>query len=322
MKQLLLIALIGSVGLLTAADRAKDIVPRPNEPIPKAAIMKLTGDWEDAKLSRDIRILWLSGPEDHKGGEHDYIRIKDLFVPMLKTIPQVTVDEAFQFPTKAQFDQADLLIQYLHLPNLTDEQLAMFQGFVDGGGSVVSIHESCIIRPVERAKKLAGCIGCSWKGNKSSQWSKFSHDHPLYLKTEHPAFAGLPKSVRLNDESYWNLLARDNVEVIGAIGSKANKDSTSFADVLKSKDVRSHAFWTFTSGKGRIFGTTTGHYTYTFYDPMYRLLLLRGIAWTLNEDPAPFMPLAFHGITNNKGLAGTTDTMMDYKNRKKENNKK
>jgi hypothetical protein len=29
------------------------------------------------------------------------------------------------------------------------------------------------------------------------------------------------------------------------------------------------------------------------------------------------MPLAFHGITNNKGLVGTTDTMMDYKNRKK-----
>ena len=130
MKQLLLIALIGSVGLLTAADRAKDIVPRPNEPIPKAAIMKLTGDWEGAKLNRDIRILWLSGPEDHKGGEHDYIRIKDLFVPMLKTIPQVTVDEAFQFPTKAQFDQADLLIQYLHLPNLTDEQLAMFRALL------------------------------------------------------------------------------------------------------------------------------------------------------------------------------------------------
>jgi trehalose utilization protein len=82
--------------------------------------------------------------------------------------------------------------------------------------------------------------------------------------------------------------------------------------------VRSHAFWTFTSGKGRVFGTTTGHYTYTFYDPMYRLLLLRGIAWTLKEDPAPFMPLVFHGITNNKGLVGTTDAMMDYKNRKKE----
>ena len=43
MKQLLLIALIGSVGLLAAADRGKDIGPRPNEPIAKAAIMKFTG---------------------------------------------------------------------------------------------------------------------------------------------------------------------------------------------------------------------------------------------------------------------------------------
>jgi hypothetical protein len=28
------------------------------------------------------------------------------------------------------------------------------------------------------------------------------------------------------------------------------------------------------------------------------------------------MPLVFHGITNNKGLVGTTDAMMNYKNRK------
>ena len=316
MKQILLIFLIASVGLLVAADRGQRTTPRPNKPIAREHIMQFTGNWKDAKLSRDIRILWLYGPEDHGGGEHDYIRIKELFVPMLKTIPRVTVEEAYRFPSREQFDRADLMIQFLHLPDLTNEQLTMFQGFVDGGGSVVSIHESCIVRPVERAKKLAGCIGCSWQGNKNSHWGKFSHDHPLYLKTEHPAFAGLPKSVLLNDESYWNLLKVDNVETIGAIAPKANKDSAPFADILKGEGARSEAFWTYTSGKGRIFGTTTGHYTYTFYDPMYRLLLLRGIAWTLKEDPAPFMPLVFHGITNEKDLVGTTDAMMDYKNRK------
>ncbi|MDA7871898.1 hypothetical protein N9B08_05575, partial [Akkermansiaceae bacterium] len=98
------------------------------------------------------------GPEDHRGGEHDYIRIKELFVPMLKAIPRITVDEAYQFPTQEQFGKADLLIQYLHLPDLTDEQFAMYQKFVDDGGSVVSLHESCIMRPVDRAEKLAGCI--------------------------------------------------------------------------------------------------------------------------------------------------------------------
>ena len=279
--------------------------------------MQFTGELKDAKLSRDIRILWLYGPEDHGGGEHDYIRIKELFVPMLKSIPRVSVDEAYRFPSQEQFDRADLMIQFLHLPDLTDEQLTMFQGFVNRGGGVVSIHESCIMRPVDRAKKLAGCIGCSWQGNKDSHWGKFSHDHPLFLKTEHPAFAGLPKSVRLNDESYWNLLKADNVEVIGAIAPKANKASTPFADILKSEGVRSDAFWTYASGKGRVFGTTTGHYTYTYFDPMYRLILLRGIAWSLREDPAPFMPLVFRGITDEQGLVGTTDNMMNYRNRKK-----
>jgi hypothetical protein len=50
---------------------------------------------------------------------------------------------------------------------------------------------------------------------------------------------------------------------------------------------------------------------------MYRLILLRGIAWSLREDPAPFMPLVFHGITNEQGLVDTTETMMNYRNRKK-----
>ncbi|MDC0276620.1 hypothetical protein OAL00_06780, partial [Verrucomicrobiales bacterium] len=80
-----LVPLISLVSLLAAADRGKNIVPQPNDPIPKAEIKKFTGDWKDAKLSRDIRILWLSGPEDHGGGAHDYLRIKELFVPMLKT---------------------------------------------------------------------------------------------------------------------------------------------------------------------------------------------------------------------------------------------
>ena len=139
----------------------------------------------------------------------------------------------------------------------------------------------------------------------------------MYLKNEHPAFKGLPQSVTLNDESYWDLLKRNNVEVIGAIAPKSDNKKVSFADILKTEGVRSDAFWAYTSGKGRAFGTTTGHYTYTYFDPMYRLILLRGIAWSLKEDPAPFMPLVFHGITDDDGLVGTTDAMMNYKNRRK-----
>ena len=293
------------------------LAAQPNHPVPKAKLLKLTGEFEKASLSKKVRILWLYGPEDHKGGEHDYIRVKELFVPLLKKIPRVSVDEAYQFPSQAQFDKADLLIQFLHLPQLTDNQFASYQNFVDDGGGVVSIHESCIIRPIDRAHKLADCIGCSWKGNKDSRWSKFSRKEPLFLDTKHPVFSGLPKSIRFNDESYWDMIQRDKVEVIGAIGTLANTENQSFAAVLETKGARGQAFWIYTSGQGRVFGTTTGHFTYTYHDPMYRLLLVRGIAWALEEKPEAFMPIVFDGITDEKGMVGTKDTMMNYRNRKK-----
>lgn len=312
---LLTVLLVSLTIQLVSAQPPTQIVPRPNALVAKQELLKLTGN-KEAEPSKDVQILWLYGPEDHGGGAHDYIRIKELFVPMLTTISRITVDEAFQFPSQAQFDKADLLIQFLHMPDLTEMQLQMYKRFVERGGGVVSIHESCIMRPVKRAEKYAKCIGCSWKGNKTSKWSKFDHSYPLFLDTAHPAFAGLPKSIAFNDESYWNLLSSDTVEPIAAVAPKSLENAASFAQVLKAEDVRSHAFWTYQSGKGRVFGTTTGHYTYTYYDPLYRLLLMRGIAWTLKEDPAPFMPLVFHGITNEKGLVGTTDSMLDYKNRR------
>ncbi|MDC0144032.1 ThuA domain-containing protein [Verrucomicrobia bacterium] len=296
---------------------ASPLIAQPNKPVSKAELLKLTGNFKKASLSKDVRILWLYGPEDHRGGEHDYIRVKELFVPLLKKIPRVSVAEAYQFPSQAQFDKADLLIQYLHQPPITDKQFASYQKFVNDGGRVVSIHESCIIRPIDRAHKLAGCIGCSWKGNKDSRWSKFSRDEPLFLNTKHPVFAGLPKSIRFNDESYWDMIQRDTVEVVGVVGTSLNTEAQSYAEVLSAKGTRGQAFWTYTSGKGRVFGTTTGHFTYIYHDPMYRLLLVRGIAWALEEKPEAFMPIVFAGITDDKGMVGTKDTMMNYKNRKK-----
>ena len=160
----LFFALFPAMAWLGASDkREKQTGPKPNQLVQKSRLLELTGKFDEAKLSKEVRILWLSGPEDHGGGEHDYIRVKELFVPMLKSISHITVEEAFGFPTQEQFDAADVLIQYLHLPDLRDEQFKMFRNFVSRGGGVVSIHESCIMRPIDQAERLAECIGCSWK---------------------------------------------------------------------------------------------------------------------------------------------------------------
>ena len=42
--------------------------------------------------------------------------------------------------------------------------------------------------------------------------------------------------------------------------------------------------WARQADKGRVFVSIPGHYTWTFDDPLFRVLLLRGIAWTAGES--------------------------------------
>lgn len=41
--------------------------------------------------------------------------------------------------------------------------------------------------------------------------------------------------------------------------------------------------WTRQAGKGRVFASIPGHYTWTLNDPVFRTILLRGIAWAAGE---------------------------------------
>jgi type 1 glutamine amidotransferase len=54
-------------------------------------------------------------------------------------------------------------------------------------------------------------------------------------------------------------------------------------------------FWTHQPGPGRVFGCVLGHYTWTFDDPYFRVLVLRGIAWAAGESPYRFDPLVLRG---------------------------
>ena len=46
-------------------------------------------------------------------------------------------------------------------------------------------------------------------------------------------------------------------------------------------------FWTLEPEKGRVFVSILGHYSWTFDDPLFRVLLLRGIAWTAPRAGGP-----------------------------------
>jgi type 1 glutamine amidotransferase len=47
--------------------------------------------------------------------------------------------------------------------------------------------------------------------------------------------------------------------------------------------------------RGRVFVSIPGHFTWTFDDPLYRILVLRGIAWSAREDVNRFNELATIG---------------------------
>ena len=46
---------------------------------------------------------------------------------------------------------------------------------------------------------------------------------------------------------------------------------------------------------GRIFVSIPGHFSWSFDDPLFRLLLLRGIAWSANESVDRFNDLVYPG---------------------------
>ena len=49
--------------------------------------------------------------------------------------------------------------------------------------------------------------------------------------------------------------------------------------------------WTTEVGRGRVFVSGVGHNYFTFNDPYFRIILLRAMAWTMNESFDPFKPL-------------------------------
>jgi type 1 glutamine amidotransferase len=89
---------------------------------------------------------------------------------------------------------------------------------------------------------------------------------------EHAITRGLPERIDLIDEPYWPLIGDTNrVHVLAS--AKVDGESRPL-------------IWTQQKGNGRIFASIPGHYTWTWSDPLFRVVLLRGIAWAAGENPA------------------------------------
>ena len=222
----------------------------------------------------------------------------------------VTVSTAWDWPTKEQFQNTDLIVAFSVI-KWNNEYVGDLEKFLNNGGGFVTIHMSCVVPDGAGVEEeVAELIGLDWNW-KFSRWRHGPMNLDIQSKN-HPIILGLPQKIFFYDEAYWPLHGDINKvtvigtskETIGEIKIKDDQGKFKFDEISaiqhkwpKEPTKDEPMFWTHEYGKGRAYGCILGHYTWTFDDPYFRLLLLRGMAWAAGESPYRFDPLVLTGAT-------------------------
>jgi putative heme-binding domain-containing protein len=273
------------------APKAEDLAWKPRqsgdntEPPPRtrSEVEAVIGKQErlDVQKLRSLKVLLVAGPKDHGPLEHDYPAWQKAWEPLLVKAPKVSVSTCFGKPKRADWESADLAVFFCWGPQFWDDETYQhLDAFYARGGGLVVLHSGVI--PEKEPQKLADRIGLAFP-----TLIKFRHG-PLDLKfTEaarrHPVMRNFPATLHLVDESYWPHVGDAAKATVLATQSEEGQDRP--------------MVWAVERGKGRCFSTILGHYTWTFEDPLARMLILRGIAWAAGEpDARRLEPLALDGV--------------------------
>jgi type 1 glutamine amidotransferase len=221
--------------------------------------------------SRKLTILLVAGPKDHGPGEHDYPLWQARWDMLLHCAENVSVEKSFGWPAVEQLARADLMVMYSNNSDWSQERARELDKFLERGGGLTLIHYA--VDGHEEVDALSRRIGLAWRG----EVSKYRHG-PIELKLhQHPVTERL-RALALIDESYWDLIGDPKAITWIASSEEEGADRP--------------LMWTRERGKGRIFVSIPGHYTWTFDDPLFRLLVFRGMMWSVREPIDRLAPLA------------------------------
>ena len=257
-------------------------------------------------ILRPLTILFAGGAKDHppRSHSHDVLpkrwkvllggagpgdeAVTNLYRPQVEAdrdlitsgSPQVTALSTLEWPTEEQFATADVIMLYQSPQCWKDvSHLPQIEAFLNRGGGLVLSHYVLW----NASPALADLLGLA-KGKDSHYKHKV-----ITLKLpepRHPIMLGLPDTFTLADECFWNLQGDRS-----KITALATSDET-VGDKVSAEPI----IWAYERGKGRVVASTLGHFDWTFDDPFFRTILLRGIAWAAGESPYRFDPLILRGI--------------------------
>jgi putative heme-binding domain-containing protein len=225
---------------------------------------------------KPMRILLVAGPKDHGPDEHDYPLWQKRWAALLGLGEGVKVDTAFGWPSAEQLAGSDVMVFYSNNPGWSQARAAELERFQKGGGGLVYLHYA--VDGHKDVEALSERIGLAWRGGQS----KFRHGglDLVFGDPAHPITRGF-KETHFHDESYWNLVGDPAGIKVLASGTEEGKSQP--------------LMWTRENGTGRVFVSILGHYTWTFDDPAFRLLILRGICWAAHQPEDRLSELAFVG---------------------------
>jgi hypothetical protein len=149
--------------------------------------------------------------------------------------------------------------------------------FLARGGGIVFIHYA--LNAGANAGALAQRLGLAW----NIPPAKFRHGATDWmLDKSHPLAAGF-ESFQIPDESYWHLTG-------DLAAAKGRVLATSLEENAPTPQM-----WTREVGPGRVFVSVSGHFTWTYDDPFYRILIFRGMMWSARQPLDRLAPLSVIG---------------------------
>lgn len=249
----------------------RDPIPQPRTQAEVDAL--LSGAEESAAEENEpLRVVLVAGDKTHGPGEHDYPNWQEVWKRLLSQAPNTEVDTAWEFPSQEQIDAADVIVFYQR-GRWNDDRALAIDPFLARGGGLVYIHWA--------VDGQGGQVEFAERIGMASLGGSISYRHGLVdidfsPGADHPIARNFDR-VQWTDETYWRLTGDP---------SRLNLLGTSEEDGELTPQ-----FWTLERGRGRVFVCVPGHYMWTFDDPTFRTLLLRGVAWVGRRDVDRFNSL-------------------------------
>ncbi|TMQ01040.1 MAG: c-type cytochrome, partial [Verrucomicrobia bacterium] len=121
------------------------------------AVLDAGPNRQSAITNRKLEIVLVASKQDHGPGQHDYLAWQQRWHALLGGTPGVDVGDAWQWPSREQFQSASAIVFYLWNHDWNAERYRQLDEFLERGGGVVLFHSATIAD--QDPEQLAARIG-------------------------------------------------------------------------------------------------------------------------------------------------------------------